>query len=156
MSGTRHLNASQYRGLEKLGDAYAPGDGEWPSFSALGCAEHVDDVLDYLPAADRDSLKMLLSLCRWTPQFKLRWLARLLEFAPGAPPPVGGLMRLLRMGIKGVVVTLYYSGRKGSHYSGRTPLELLGYDVSVYAGDMDGESADAPDETSDTAAHRSQ
>lgn len=138
---SKYLTLRQTRGLEKLGDAYLPGDDELPSFSALGCAEHVDEVLDYLPADDRNSLKLLLGLLSITPRFKLVWLAKLLERSHNLPGPLGGGLRFLRMGLKGLVLTLYYSGKTGANYQGRTPLDVLGYDVGVYTGDLEGMKA---------------
>lgn len=134
---SRHLTSRQMRGLSKLGDAYLPGDGVLPSFSATGCAEHVDEVLDNLPEVDRDSLQLLLTLLSLTPQFKLVWLARFLEWSPKIPGPLGAGLRFLRMGIKGLVLTLYYSGKTGAEYHGPKPLEVLGYEVGVYADDVD-------------------
>ncbi len=141
---SHHLSDGQFRGLVKLGDVFAPGNGEFPSFSELGCAEHVDAVLEYLPADDRKSLATLLGLLRWTPRFKVRWLVRFLELAPHIPGPPGNVLRLLRTGLKGVVMSLYFSGRKGQHYTGRTPLEIIQYDVTVYTDDVDGQAAPTP------------
>ena len=42
---SRYLNARQRLGLDRLGDALLPGDDEFPSFSRLGCGEHVDKLL---------------------------------------------------------------------------------------------------------------
>lgn len=134
---SRHLTPRQYRGLQKLGDAFFPADGDLPAFSALGCAEHVDAILDEMPVGDRDSLKSLLAICGITPRFKLRLLLRLLEGAPRVPTWAGGgALRFLRMGIKGLVLTLYYSGRKGADYTGPTPLDVLEYRVGVYTDDL--------------------
>ncbi|MBX7168996.1 MAG: hypothetical protein K1X74_21855 [Pirellulales bacterium] len=139
---SRHLSPRQYRGLEKLGDAYFPAGGEFPAFSSLGCAEHVDEVLDPMPAGDRDSLKVLLGLLRFMPQWKLALLVRWLEGAPSVPDWAGGgALRFLRMGIRGLAMTLYYSGRKGARYTGRTPLDILDYRVGVYTGDCEARSS---------------
>ncbi len=142
---TQHLTDGQFRGLLKLGDVFAPGNDEFPSFSELGCGEHADAVLEYLPKDDRKALATLLGLLRWTPRFKVRWLVRFLEFAPKIPGPPGDVLRLLRTGLNGVVMSLYFSGRKGQHYSGRTPLEIIEYDVNVYTEDVDARAAATPD-----------
>ena len=64
MSESLHsLTAAQHRGLEKLGDIYAPGDSEFPSFSELGCALHAGDILSHLPKHDRRALLRLLGAC---------------------------------------------------------------------------------------------
>lgn len=135
-SSTRHLSPRQFRGLQKLGDVYAPGDEQLPSFSRLGCGEAIDQVLDVMDPADRSSLKLLLGLLAWCPANWIRGLARLLERSPEMRGPWGGPLRFLRMGVKGLVLTLYYSGERGGAYQGPTPLDVLEYRVSVYTGDL--------------------
>lgn len=133
---SRYLSGTAWRGLERLGDAVLPGDDQFPSFSRLGCAEHVDVLLGEMPADDRQSFITLLKVIRFVPGFLLRGLTRVLERSLNVPGPVGAAMRFLRLGIKGVVLSLYYSGEKGGSYQGQTPLELLDYQVSVYTGDL--------------------
>lgn len=133
------ITAGQRRGLEKLGDIYAPGDSEFPSFSQLGCAACVDEILSALPDHDRRSLVRLLSVCRYAPRWLLGLLVRLAEAGPRIPGPPGNALRLLRLGLRSVVYTLYYSGRVGPSYAGLSPLQIIGYDVSVYTGDLNTE-----------------
>lgn len=137
MNSTKHLNAGQFRGLEKLGDAMCPGDEEFPSFSRLGCAEHVDVVLDEMPPADRDSLKLLLSILRFFPNAAIVGLLSLLEKSSELPGSLGIGVRFLRMGIRGLIMTLYYSGNRGASYQGPSPLDIAGYHVSVYTADLE-------------------
>lgn len=150
---THYLTAGQFRGLVKLGDVYAPGNDELPSFSELGCAEHADDVLEYLPEDDRKALITLLGLLRWSPQFKLRWLVSFLEYAPNIPGPPGNVLRLLQTGLKGLVMSLYFSGRKGKAYTGRSPLEVIDYEVTVFTEDVDQRGAvdSAPSDSEEAA-----
>lgn len=136
---SRHLSPLQLKGLNKLGDVYAPGDERFPSFSQLGCVVAADRVLDYLPAGDRGSLKLLLGALRFVPTGLIAAFCRLLERAPTMRGPWGGPLRFLRMGIKGLIMTLYYSGEKSEHFPGPTPLEVLEYRVGVYTGDLPAE-----------------
>lgn len=136
-TSTRHLKSGAFRGLQKLGDAMCPGDGEFPSFSRLGCAEHVDVILDEMPAADRDQLKTLLAVLSYVPIFGIAGLIALLEKTSELPGPLGVGVRFLRMGLRGLIMTLYYSGNRGASYEGPTPLDIVGYHVSVYTADMD-------------------
>lgn len=135
---TRHLSRSARIGLDKLGDALLPGDEDLPAFSELGCGDHIDTVLDEMPASDRDSLKVLLTVCRYLPNFALVGLLAGIERGTNLPGPLGTGVRFLRMGIKGLLLTLYYSGNKGASYTGRNPLDVIGYHVSVYTADIDG------------------
>jgi len=140
-SPSQFLNARQYRGLVKLGQAYCPGDDVMPSFAELGCAEHVDALLEYMPEADRRDLAMLLGVCSFVPVFGLAGFVRMLQWSPRVPTALGGALRFLHMGIRGLLLTLYYSGKSGATYRGRTPYEVLGYEVSVYTADIDANEA---------------
>lgn len=128
---TRLLTPMQLKGLQKIGDACIPGDSEFPSFSALGCAVHIDDLLEQMPKSDVKDLKMLFGLMAWKPLFAIRGMFVLLDALKWLPGQPGNLVRMLRTGLKGITVTLYYSGRSGRNYSGKTPVQKLGYEVQV-------------------------
>ena len=107
---SRYFSGLQLRSLERLGDCYLPGTETLPSFSATGAIEHVDTVLEGVDEADIQGLGLLLMLLRWTPLFLIRLLLVLLDRHHRFPPPLAGLFRLLNLGLKGPVMTLYYSG----------------------------------------------
>ena len=134
---SRYLNARQRRGLDRLGDALLPGDAEFPSFSRLGCGEHVDKLLAEMPDRDRGDVQTLLTVCGALPAPLVRLLVATIEGSDRVPTALGATLRFAKMGVRGLVLTLYYSGLKGSHYAGRTPLEILGYEVGVYTADVD-------------------
>ncbi len=138
---SRYLNARQQRGLDRLGDALLPGDEEFPSFSRLGCGEHVDKLLAEMPQRDRGDVLTLLTVCGWLPAPLVRLLVNILESSDKLPTALGAALRFAKMGVRGLVLTLYYSGHKGSQYAGRTPLEILGYEVSVYTADVEAATA---------------
>ena len=133
---SRFMSPIQFRGLNRLGDAFIPGDGELPSFSACGCAEHVDRVLGPMPEEDRKDLLMLLGILSMFPVFVLRMFWWLLEASRWIPTPVGSFLRFLRTGLKGLVVTLYYSGETGAGYTGPSSYSVLDYKVGVYTADL--------------------
>lgn len=135
---SRYLSSLGQRGLNKLGDVYCPGDQDFPSFSELGCIEFVDDALEHLPPGDRADLGKLLTVLAITPRPLVAGMIRQLERRQQLGGPVGSLVRFMRMGLKGMILTLYYSGRRGANFSGRTPLEVLGYEVGVYTADLPG------------------
>jgi len=135
-TSTRYLTRNQFRGLNKIGDAFIPGDQDLPSFSACGCARHADRVLAYLPDTDRQDLKMLLALFRLLPRPFLALLVRFLERAINTPGRIGVLLRLARLGLKGLIMSLYYSGETGEDYTGPSSLAVLGYEVRVYLDDL--------------------
>lgn len=138
---SRYLNARQRRGLVKLGEAYCPGDGTMPSFAELGCAEHVDEILACMPEADRRDLAKLFGACAISPRFTLAAFVRFLEWSPRIPTRLGDGARFVRMGVRGLLLTLYYSGKSGAEYRGKTPFDVLSYEVSVYTADVDAAEA---------------
>jgi hypothetical protein len=105
----------------------APGDGELPKFSSLNCVSQVGRITAYMPEADFRDLKMLLGILSFFPGFMLAALFRLIEFAPSVPGPLGGLFRTIRLGMRGLIMTLYYADPR--------VLKVVGYEVSVYTGD---------------------
>ena len=132
------LSASQRRALRKLGDIYCPGDGDLPSFSASGCDQHAGVLLSNMNRSDLGQLKMLLSFLALLPRRLIAFLvARWESVDPnGKPGLVASNLRFLRLGVRGLVFSLYYSGRVGHRYDGPTPLDTLGYHVAVYTGDL--------------------
>lgn len=131
------LTARQQRGLEKIGDIYVPGDADFPRFSQIGCVTHAADILRELPDHDQRALRWFLSTCHFAPRWGLALLVRLAEASPRIPIPPGGTLRLLRIGLRSIVFTLYYSGRVGPDYQGPLPVQITGYDVSVYTDDLE-------------------
>ena len=123
------LDPRALRALERLGDIIVPRVGGLPAFSELGCIEHVDSVLTYAPREDVASLKTLLDVLYFLPDFLLRLLVRAMTKPGKWPEFIATDLRLLDMGIRGVVLSLYYSGKTGSAYAGPTPHELMGYEV---------------------------
>ena len=41
------------------------------------------------------------------------------------------LLRLLDMGIRSVIVTLYFSGKTAPGFTGKSPLQLTGYETTA-------------------------
>jgi hypothetical protein len=128
---SRYLGPLALSGLTKIGNAYLPGDGELPSFEALGLNEHVDRVLEDLPSGDRDGLKILLSIFGALPSFLVLGFFSLIESLWNRNIPLGSILLQIRLGMRGIVFSLYYSGLKGKSYSGKTPLEILGFSLDV-------------------------
>ncbi|MEW5724700.1 MAG: hypothetical protein AB1896_16425 [Thermodesulfobacteriota bacterium] len=133
----RRLTPRQQRGLNKIGDALIPGDADLPPFSATGCAVHADRILAYLSEQDRHDLRTALTLFSFLPGPVLVLVLKFLELAQGLPGAVGALVRMGRVGIKGLVVSLYYSGETGPGYQGPNPAEVIGFEVSVYLADLE-------------------
>jgi hypothetical protein len=131
MTISKHLNPTQLAGLRKVGDVLIPGDDELPSFSRSGSIEHVDRMLDYMYEFDRNGVKALLTLFRFTPRFKIRWIMALTEKQASFPEPLATLCRMVNLGLKGVVMTLYYSDLG----PGPSVLEIIHWDSKVVERD---------------------
>ncbi len=104
------LSPTQFAGLLKVGDLMIPGDGELPSFSASGCARHADRMIAHMNPGDRAGVALLLGVFRFLPGVVLRTLLRLTDRHAAFPEPVAAGLRTVNLGVKGVVMTLYYSG----------------------------------------------
>jgi len=128
---SKYLKPLALKGLIKVGNIYLPGHDEFPSFSRLGCADFIDRVLEDVPESDRDGLALLFTVFNFLPAFFLRGFFNFLEWAGNRDLPAGAIFRQIRMGMRGIVYSLYYSGWKGNGFSGKAPLEILDYQLNV-------------------------
>lgn len=134
---SRHLGSRELAALETLGDRWCPAEGDLPAFSELGCLEHVDRILDHLPPDDVAALRGLLGVLGRLPAAARRTAAAAIEGLARLPGRPFDAFRVAAFGLRGIVLSLYFSGEKGSRANGPTPLETIGYAVSVYTGDLD-------------------
>lgn len=104
------LTAAQQRGLLRLGDVIIPGDDLLPSFSASGVADEVDRMLGWMYDSDRSAIQAVLAICAVLPTPAIRGVVTLTERADSAPEPAAAALRMASFGIKGLIVSLYYSG----------------------------------------------
>jgi hypothetical protein len=125
---SRHLNQSQIHAIVKVGDCLCPGDGALPAFGKTNCVAQVDRILDYMPQADLGDLKMLLSILAVFPRFFLGLMFRMLEASPALPGPIGAVLRQIRIGMRGLIMSLYYGDP--------AVLKTLQYEVGVFTKDI--------------------
>lgn len=104
------LTERQRRAWEKIGNVLVPGGKGLPSFSESGVSRYLEDVLEQSPEEDRRSLLLLVTVLGWWPRILLRLMLMINDTLRRLPGPAGGPFRLLDMGLRGVVFTLYYSG----------------------------------------------
>lgn len=135
MSGATLLTPAQLASLNRVGDLMIPGDGDLPSFSASGCARQADRMLAHMYDADREGVLLLLKLFRVLPRAAVRGLLRLCDHEAAFPDPIGAGLRMIGIGVKGVVMTLYYSGLD------ERVLPAIGWDARVEGEPI---PADAP------------
>jgi hypothetical protein len=126
---SRYLNRRQLRAIERMGDIMIPGDSELPAFSRTEPASRVDRLVETMPEGDLGDLKVLLTVLSFFPGILLAGFLRFLEASPAFPSWLGGgLFRMIRLGMRGIVMSLYYSAEK--------PIETVGYSAQVYLGDL--------------------
>ncbi|HVM96388.1 MAG TPA: hypothetical protein VMT89_08355 [Candidatus Acidoferrales bacterium] len=128
---SRILTPAQHAGLLKVGDVLIPGDRQFPSFSRSHCAEHVDRMLAYMTEADLSGVKVLLGAFRYLPKVALRGIIALTDRHHVFPNAVGAPLRMINIGVKGLVMTLYYSDLG----DGVSIYELIGWDAKVVERD---------------------
>ena len=130
-SATKHMQSRHLLALQKIGDIYCPTHKDLPSFSELGVIEHIDQVVGPLPPNDLKDLKLLLFLLSFLPSFLLKGFVWLVERAPSFPTALGAVLRMIRFGLRGIILSLYYSGLKGSNFTGPSPKEIIGFIVQM-------------------------
>jgi len=128
---SKYLNSFALKGLNKVGDIFLPGMDEFPSFSKLGCANFIDQVVEDLPPSDRDGVGILFMVFYFLPGFLLKWLFGYFERVHNTDVMAGSIIRMVRLGVRGIIYSLYYSGWKGPGYSGKAPLDIIGYQLNI-------------------------
>lgn len=138
MNASKNLSPLQMRALAKVGDVVIPGDEVLPPFSRSGSLRHVDRMLDHMSDFDRDGVKLLLTVMRFLPSIAIAAILHVAQRDRALPSFIGAACRMVNIGIKGVVMTLYYSDL------GDEPLILpaIGYDAKVVVPAEGDESAD--------------
>jgi aldehyde dehydrogenase (NAD+) len=109
MNTPEMLSRTQFAGLLKIGDILVPGDAQLPSFSASQCAREADRMLRHMPDDDRNSVRLVLGLFGVLPRLLVRGIYWLTDQHRRLPESAAAPFRLANLGIKGVVMTLYYS-----------------------------------------------
>lgn len=124
------LSKSALKAINRIGDVMMPKNGELPSYSELGGIEHIDEILRYAPESDMKDLDMVLSILSVMPKFVLKWLIKKMSQSYNKGGGLWVVMRQLDFGLKGIILSTYYSEKVGSNYKGRTPLEIIDYKIN--------------------------
>lgn len=124
-----YMSKAALRTVNRIGDILCPGDEEFPSYSQTGCIEHIDRMLATVPEGDMKDLNLLLTILSIKPKFVLRWLVRKMGSAHESSGPISDLLRMLDFGLRGIIFGTYYSGFVGAGYTGKTPYEVLDYEI---------------------------
>lgn len=132
MNNTLSPNAK--KALTRIGDILLPRNEEFPSFSETGSIEHIDSLTEYAPESDINDLNMVLSILSYMPDFILVWLVGKMENSRDTTGTLGSVLRQLDFGLRGLIFSCYYSGKVGSGYKGKTPLDIIGFEIKRVEG----------------------
>lgn len=124
-----YLSKSALKGIDRLGDIMLPRNEEFPAFSELGCIEHIDDVVGYAPAGDINDLNLVLSSLSVMPDSVLKLTIRQMQESHTKENAIAPLLRQMDFGLRGIINTLYYSGKSGIDYNGKTPVDIIGFAI---------------------------
>ncbi|MCG8313078.1 MAG: hypothetical protein MI976_07670 [Pseudomonadales bacterium] len=126
---SKHLKRTQLMSLQRLGDFYIPGNTRMPSFSAANCIRYVDVVLDEVDADDVYLMGWLLLLLRWAPGFIIEFLLTTMDHHHRYPEWIAGPLRLMSLALKGITMSLYYSGLSDQETDTADVHQLMGYEL---------------------------
>ena len=127
---SKYFSTAAIRGVNRIGDVMIPRNGSLPSYSEFGGAEHLDDLLAYAPEKDIKDLNLILSILSFMPRFVLRWLVTKMTKSHHAGDGISVVFRQLDLGLKGLILSTYYTEKSGSNYTGKAPLDIIGYSIN--------------------------
>lgn len=130
---SRYLNEHQLEGLRKAGEIMVPGDEDLPSFSSVELADQVDRALPYMRDSDREDFAALMTLFGYLPKFLIRFILFVSTLDWTFPGKAGATLRTLRIGLKGVVMSLYYSDFTEDNRIHRT----IGWEAGIRTDESD-------------------
>ncbi len=125
------LSPRQISALVRIGDILIPAGEGFPSFSETGAIAHVDALLEVTPSEDVGGLKILLSVLSFLPDFMVAGFLGLVRKADALPDFLAAPLRNIEIGLKGLVMSLYYSNRVRPEYRGPKVHEVIDYALRV-------------------------
>jgi len=123
------LSPRAKKSLTRIGDILLPKNGDFPSFSETGSIEHIDSLTAYASESDIKDLNRALSILSFMPDFVFRWLVSKMQNSQSSAGMLSSVFRQLDFGLRGLIFSCYYSGKTGSHYKGKNPLEVIGFEI---------------------------
>ena len=124
------LSKSAIKGVIRLGDIMIPGNADLPSYSEYGGIEHVDDLLEHAPSSDIGDLNLILAILSFMPGFVLKWMVGKMTRSHQGGNGISVIFRQLDLGLKGIILSTYYTERGGANYQGIRPLDAVGYKIN--------------------------
>jgi acyl-CoA reductase-like NAD-dependent aldehyde dehydrogenase len=128
---SKYLTSLQIKGILRTGDVIIPGEGKFPRFSDTLFINDIDLMLDYLTDDDREGLCMLMGFFALMPSIIIRFILALAEKNANFPNILGAPLRMVQMGVKGLIFTLYYSNIDDEKGDGKKIHNLIGWDAAI-------------------------
>lgn len=120
------------KGICKLGDIFLPENGEFPKYSDVAGTHRLNDLVEYAPKDDFQSLNLVLIIFSFLPNFILKMIANKMVSAMTDPGEniILTTFRQMNMGIRGLLYSTYYSELTNPNYKGKTPLQVMDYTIN--------------------------
>ena len=124
------LSNQAIKGIKKIGDIYLPGDSEFPPYSEVAGTFKLNDMVQYAPDDDIKSLSTVLTIFSFLPMFVLRWIVKLMTNANERANDglIPSMLRMLDLGLRGLLYSTYYSEFTNPDYKGKTPMQLIDFE----------------------------
>lgn len=127
---SNYISHRALKGLNKLGDVVIPKSQTLPSFSETNAIEYVDEVLEVTDPEDVTALNILLTVIHFLPAGFSKGLLKLSEQCERLPDWIGNPLRMVNIALRGIPLSLYYSGLQGSQAKGSNVLEIMEYELT--------------------------
>lgn len=106
---SKYFSNLQIRGIRKAGDILVPEETGFRKFSSTPFIQEIDRMADYMTDEDRSGFAFLMGLFAVLPKPVVSGVLRLAAASEGGSGALTAPLRLINLGVKGVVYTLYYS-----------------------------------------------
>lgn len=126
------FSTSATKGLVKVGNIYCPKNGEFPSFNEVAGTYKLNDLVRNVPADDFTSLKLVLSIFSFLPNFIVKWIVDKCQQSQANPSDgiIQSTFRQLNIGLRGLCYSIYYSEFNNPDFKGKTPLQVIDYSLN--------------------------
>ena len=121
------IKKSHIKGLHKLGKVIIPDYPGCPTFAEIRPEKLINRMVDYMYEDDRGAILVILSLFSVLPLFVIRWKILFIDWGAKMSGIIGAPFKMLQIGLKGLVFTLYYS----DFTEGKVIHENIGYDAKI-------------------------
>jgi hypothetical protein len=103
------ISKTHLKGLYKLAFVILNKNSSFVPFESTYPEKQINGMIDYMYPNDRAAILVILKIFAFLPKFKIRWIMLLVEAGAKWPSFFGAAFRMLQIGLKGLVFTLYYA-----------------------------------------------